>query len=133
MKKSALPRYQEEIMQWCNDLFRFDSHALLCSIYYSETFQRVIRFALKNSRSNKVSEKKAVIYVSTDFDTNLIADLTSLSANIKFEHIENDPLQEDLIDVNRLEEILQRDSNDAEVYPAIVIANIGKTICFLYS
>jgi len=125
VKKSALPRYQEEIMQWCNDLFRFDAHALLCSIYYSETFQRVIRFALKNSRSKKVSEKKAVIYVSTDFDTNLIADLTSLSANIKFEHIENDPLREDLIDVNRLEEILQRDSNDSEVYPAIVIANIG--------
>lgn len=120
-------------MQWCNDLFRFDAHALLCSIYYSETFQRVIRFALKNSRSKKVSEKKAVIYVSTDFDTNLIADLTSLSANIKFEHIENDPLREDLIDVNRLEEILQRDSNDSEVYPAIVIANIGKTIRFLYS
>ena len=126
VKKSALPRYQEEIMHWCNDLFHFEANALLCSIYNSETFQRVIRYALKNSRTTRIPGKKAVIYVSNDFDPNLIVELTSLPVNIKFEHIQNDPLREDLIDVNQLEEFIQRDLNDALVYPAMVIANAGE-------
>ena len=113
-------------MHWCNDLFHFEANALLCSISYAETFQRVIRYALKNARTTRIPGKKAVVYVSTDFDPNLVAELTSLPVNIRFEHIQNDPLREDLIDVNQLEEFIRRDLNDAQVYPAIVIANAGE-------
>ncbi len=121
MKTSVLPKYQEEILQWCENLFHIHSNALLCSIYYSETFQRVIRYALKPNQS-----KKAIIYIPTDFDPNLKIDLTSSLSNIKFEHISNDSSSEDIIDINQLEQIIKRDANDPQSYPFMVIANAGR-------
>ena len=108
-------------MQWCQNLFHINSNALLCSTYYSETFQRVIRYALKPNQF-----KKAIIYIPTDFDPNLKIDLTSSLSNIKFEHISTDSSSEDMIDINQLEQIIKRDANDSQSYPFMVIANAGR-------
>ncbi|CAF1282863.1 unnamed protein product [Rotaria sordida] len=123
IKTSILPKYQIEIIEWCKNLFHFNSHALLCSTYYSETFQRVIRYAFKTDRF-----KKGIIYVPMDFDTNLKIDLTSSLSNIKFEHISNDISSEDMIDINQLEELIKRDINDTQSYPFMVIANAGSAL-----
>ena len=114
-------------MQWCNRLFHLQANALLCSTYYSETFQRVIRYALKNARTVKSATLTAIVYIAMDFDPNLIVDLTSSLANVKFEHIRNDPLHEDMIDIDQLEEFVQRDLKDAHCYSAMVIANAGRS------
>jgi glutamate/tyrosine decarboxylase-like PLP-dependent enzyme len=63
-----------------------------------------------------------------DFDPNLILDLTSSLVNVKFENIRNDPLHEDMIDINQLEEFIQRDIDDTQKRPLMVIANAGKTL-----
>ncbi len=126
MKTSVLPKYQEEILQWCENLFHIHSNALLCSIYYSETFQRVIRYALKTDQL-----KKGIIYIPTDFDPNLKIDLMSSISNIKFEHISNDHLHEDMININQLEDLIKRDLNDSQSYPFMVIANAGQLTCLL--
>ncbi|CAF4487866.1 unnamed protein product [Rotaria sp. Silwood1] len=123
IKSSVLPKYQIEIVEWCQNLFHIHANALLCSTYYSETFQRVIRYALKNDRF-----KKGIIYVPMDFDTNLKIDLTSSLSNIKFEHISNDISSEDMIDINQLEERIKRDANDIQSYPFMVIANAGSAL-----
>ena len=126
VKSSVLPKYQTEIMQWCNQLFRIHSNALLCSTYYSESFQRVIRYALKNPRLQKNLLKKAIIYIPIDFDPNLIIDLTSSQANIKFERIRNDSLHEDIMDIGQLEEFIQRDVNQIQSFPLMIVANAGR-------
>ena len=113
-------------MQWCDRLFRIHSNAVLCSTYYSESFQRVIRYALKNPRLQKNVLKKAIIYIPMDFDPNLIIDLTSSQANIRFERIRNDTLHEDIMDIGQLEEFIQRDTNQIQSYPLMIIANAGR-------
>ncbi|CAF3554175.1 unnamed protein product [Adineta steineri] len=123
IKTSVLPKYQNEIIQWCEKLFHIHSHALLCSTYYSETFQRVIRYALKPNQY-----KKAIIYIPMDFDPNLKIDLTSSLSNIKFEHISNKTSHEDMIDINRFEELIKRDINDSVSYPFMIIANAGSAL-----
>ncbi|CAF2076967.1 unnamed protein product [Rotaria magnacalcarata] len=123
VKASVLPKYQTEIVQWCENLFHINCNALLCSTYYSETFQRVIRYA---SKSNQL--KKGIIYIPIDFDPNLKIDLTASLPNIKFEHISNNVSYEDLIDINQLEEFIQRDLNDTQSYPFMVIANAGSSL-----
>ncbi|CAF4437161.1 unnamed protein product [Rotaria sp. Silwood2] len=123
IKTSVLPKYQIEIVEWCQKLFHINSKALLCSTYYSETFQRVIRYAFKTDRL-----KKGIIYVPMDFDTNLKIDLTSSLSNIKFEYISNDISSEDMIDCNQLEELFKRDANDTQSYPFMVIANAGSSL-----
>ncbi|CAF4400139.1 unnamed protein product, partial [Rotaria magnacalcarata] len=66
-----------------------------------------------------------IIYIPIDFDPNLKIDLTASLPNIKFEHISNNVSYEDLIDINQLEEFIQRDLNDTQSYPFMVIANAG--------
>lgn len=121
MKTSVLPKYQDEILQWCRNLFHIQPQALLCSIYYSETFQRVIHHALKPGQY-----KKGIIYVPNDFDPNLKMDLIASISNIKFEHLVNDHSQEDLINLQQLKELIQRDSNDSQAYPFMIVANAGQ-------
>ena len=105
-----------------------DAHAILYATHYNETFARIIRCALKQSIEEKKYslKKKAIIYVSIDFDVHLKTELLSSMTNIHFQHISNDVIREDLIEVNRLEEIIKRDLNDQEVYPCMVIANAGR-------
>lgn len=129
MKISVLQKYQNEIIDWCRHVFHFDAHAILYGMYYNETFARIIRCALKQQSMQEKktsSKKKAIIYVSIDFDVHLKAELLSSMTNIQFEHVPNDVIREDLIEVNRLEELIKRDLNDEHVYPLMVIANAGR-------
>lgn len=105
-----------------------DAHAILYAPHNNETFARIIRCALKQSiQEKKYSlKKKAIIYVSIDFDPYVKTELLSSMTNIHFEHIPNDVIREDLIEVNRLEEIIKRDLNDQQAYPFMVIANAGR-------
>ncbi|CAF0842851.1 unnamed protein product [Adineta ricciae] len=120
VKTSVLPKYQNEILQWCEKFFHIHSQTILCSTYYSEAFQRVIRYALKTDQY-----KKAIIYIATDFEPNLKFDLTSSISNIKFEHVQNRNSHDDMIDLQQLEELIKRDANDTLSYPFMVIANAG--------
>ncbi|CAF4421389.1 unnamed protein product, partial [Adineta steineri] len=63
-----------------------------------------------------------------DFDPNLKIDLTSSLSNIKFEHISNKTSHEDMIDINRFEELIKRDINDSVSYPFMIIANAGSAL-----
>ncbi|CAF2045478.1 unnamed protein product [Rotaria magnacalcarata] len=129
IKASVLQKYQNEIIEWCRKLFHINCETLLYSTFYSEAFLRIIRCALKQVlHDNDLSIKKAIIYVSIDFDENLKSDLLSSISNIKFEHIQNDLTHEDMIDVQKLEESIKQDLNDAHSYPFMVIANIGTTL-----
>lgn len=121
VKTSALPKYQEEIIQWSSNLFHIQPQALLCSIYYSETFQRVIHYALKPGQY-----KRGIIYVPNDFDPHLKIDLMSSISNIKFEYVSNDPSRVDLINFQQLKDLIQRDLNDTQAYPLMIIANAGQ-------
>ncbi|CAF1180790.1 unnamed protein product [Rotaria sordida] len=129
IKGSVFQKYQNEIIEWCRNLFHINCDTLLYSTFYSETFLRIIRYALKQTNNeNNLSLKKAIIYVSIDFDTNIKNDLLSSISNIKFEHIQNDVLHEDIIDINQLEELIKRNLNDIDSYPFMVIANAGTTL-----
>lgn len=121
IKSSVLPKYQTETVEWCEKLFHIRTDALLCSTYYSETFQRVIRYAFKSDQL-----KKGVIYVPMDFDSNLKIDLASSLSNVIFQRIQNNIAFEDIIDINHLEELIKRDLNSTQSYPFMVIANAGK-------
>jgi len=57
---------------------------------------------------------------------NLKTNLLSSISNIQFEHIQNDLIHEDLIDINQLEESIKRNLNDIQSFPFMVIANAGK-------
>ncbi len=127
IKTSVLPKYQNEIIDWCRNLFHIHCDTVLYSTNYTETFARIIRYAYKQSiNDNNLIIKKAMIYVSIDFDINLKTDLLAGISNIKFEHIQNDVIREDLIDINQLEECIKRDLEDTQSYPLMVIANAGK-------
>lgn len=127
IKASVLQKYQNEIIEWCRNLFRINCDRLIYSTFYSETFSRIIRYALKQvPHENNLLTKKAIIYVSTDFDTNLKNDLLSSISNIKFEHIKNDVIYEDLINIHELQQSIERDLQDSACYPFMVMANIGK-------
>ena len=102
-------------------------HAVIYSTLWSETFSRIIRYVLKQSSFDlEPSERKAVIYVSADFDHNLKHDLLMSIASIQFEHVRKDVLFEDMIDVEQLKELVERDSNDSHLYPLMIIANAGE-------
>ena len=73
--------------------------------------------------------KKGIIYVPSDFDPNLKIDLMSTISNIKFEYLTNENSHEDLIDLQQLKDLIQRDSNDSQVYPLMIVANAGQLIC----
>ncbi|CAF3082990.1 unnamed protein product [Rotaria sp. Silwood2] len=129
IKASVLQKYQNEIIEWCRNLFHINCDTLLYSSFYSETFLRIIRYALKQiNNDNSLLLKKAIIYVSTDFDINVKNDLLSSISNIKFEHIQNDMTHEDMIDINQLEELIKRDLNDINSYPFMVIASAGTNL-----
>ena len=127
VKLSVLPKYQNEIVDWCQNLFRIRCDALLYATNQSEAFLRVIRCALKLSHSGTDNAtKQAIIYVSIDFDPSIKSDVLSGLSNIQFEHCRNDPIFEDMIDANQLEELVKRDVNDSLSYPLMVVANAGK-------
>ncbi|CAF3795091.1 unnamed protein product [Rotaria sp. Silwood1] len=129
IKASVLQKYQNEIIEWCRNLFHINCDTLLYSSFCSETFLRIIRYALKQiTNENNLSLKKAIIYVSNDFDINVKNDLLSSISNIKFEHIQNDITHEDMIDIKQLEELIKRDLNDTNSYPFMVIANAGTNL-----
>ncbi|UJR20947.1 hypothetical protein I4U23_024056 [Adineta vaga] len=123
IKISVLPKYQNEIVQWCEQLFHIHSQTILYSTYYLEAFQRIIRYALKNDQY-----KKAIIYIPIDFNRDWKIDLTSSISNIRFEHIPNKNSCDDMIDIQKLEELIKRDAKDALSYPCMVIANAGSTL-----
>jgi len=126
VKTSVLPKYQTEIIDWCRNLFHFQYETILYSNSYVEHFLRMIRIALKVlSNETNLTTKKAIVYVSTDFDVNLKAELLSSLANLQFEHVQNDDKHEDIIDTDRLEELIKRDLNDDQSYPFMIIANAG--------
>lgn len=107
-------------MQWCQNLFHINCEALFCSTYFSETIQRVIRYAARPDQL-----KKGIIYIPMDFDQNIKTDLTSSLPNIRFQPIANELSHDDLIDIGQLEEYIKRDSNDPHAYPLMVVAHAG--------
>ncbi|CAF1206945.1 unnamed protein product [Adineta ricciae] len=129
VKSSIFPKYQDEILAWCRDVLHIQCHAIIYSTFYSETFSRIIRYVLKQSNFDlETSERKAVIYVSADFDRNLKHDLLTSITSIQFEHVRKDVLFEDMIDVDRLQELVERDSNHSHLYPLMIIANAGTNV-----
>ncbi|CAF4137508.1 unnamed protein product [Adineta steineri] len=129
MKSLVFPKYQNEINEWYQDLFHINSNTVLYSTFYSETFSRIIRYAIKQShKENDFLNKKAIIYVSVDFNNHLKTDLLSSISNIKFQTIQNNVLFEDMIDINQLNEIIKHDLNDTQSYPCMVIANAGTAV-----
>ena len=133
MKKSVLPKYQKDIIQWCCNILHLKESGLLYSTYYAETFQRVIRFALKNSRSPRLLDRTAIIYVAEDFDPDLILDLLASISNIVFQHVRSDQQHQDMISVTHLQELIRRDLQNPSSYPAIVIATAGRNfLLFTY-
>lgn len=123
VKTSALPKYQSELIQWFQNFFHFQFDTVLYSSSFIESLQRVIRYALKNGQY-----KKGIIYIPTDFDPNIKLELFSTISNIKFEHVPNNSVYEDMIDLQQLEELIRRDSNESQVYPLMVIANAGSSL-----
>ena len=75
--------------------------------------------------------KQGIIYIPTNFDSHLTTDLTLSLTNIKFERISNDLAHEDMINISQLENFLERDLNNTQTYPLMVIANAG-CIVFCY-
>ncbi|CAF1067910.1 unnamed protein product [Adineta steineri] len=129
MKSLVFPKYQNEINEWYQDLFHINSNTILYSTFYSETFSRIIRYAIKQShKENDFLNKKAIIYVSVDFNNHLKTDLLSSIPNIKFQTVQNNVLFEDMIDINQLNEIIKHDLNDTQSYPCMVIANAGTAV-----
>lgn len=63
--------------------------------------------------------------MSIDFDIQLKTELLTSIPFIQFEHVPNEVLREDMIDVNQLEQIIKRDLNDQQSYPFMVIAHAG--------
>jgi len=118
-----LSKYQSELVQWFESLFHFQFDAILYSSSLIKSLQRVIRYVLKNGQY-----KKGIIYIPTDFDPNIKLELFSTISNIKFEHVPTDSVYEDMIDLKQLEELIQRDSNEGQVYPLMVIANAGSNL-----
>ena len=127
VKLSVLPKYQNEIVDWCQNLFRMRCDALLYATHQSEAFLCVIRYALKLAHSGMSNAtKKAIVYVSIDFDPRIKSDVLAALSNIHFEHCQNDPIFEDMVDANQLDQLVKRDVNDALSYPLMVVANAGK-------
>jgi inhibitor of KinA sporulation pathway (predicted exonuclease) len=127
VKSSVFPKYQNEIIEWCRDLLHIQCNSLIYSTHLADTYARVIRYVLKHSNLDaQTSGRRAVIYVAPDFDNTLKRDLLTSISNIKFETIRNDVLYEDRIDSDQLSEVLNRDLNDQQSYPLMVIASAGK-------
>ncbi|CAF1300729.1 unnamed protein product, partial [Didymodactylos carnosus] len=129
IKLCVIPKYQNDLIKWCEDLFHIECEALLCTIYYSESFQRVIRLALKFNKKlfneNHTNNKKGIIYVSTDFDPQLKDDLIFTVPNICFSSIQTDLYHENVLNIEQLEQTIIKDIDSTNEYPLMIIANVG--------
>lgn len=86
----------------------------------------MIRCALKlSAKKSPTVNPKAIVYVSIAFDMQLKTELLASMPNIRFEHVPNDVIREDMIDVSQLEQMIKRDLKDQQSYPFMVIAHAG--------
>ncbi|CAF0768705.1 unnamed protein product [Didymodactylos carnosus] len=129
VKLAVIPKYQTDLIKWCKNLFHIKCEALLCTTYYSESFQRVIRLALKSnkkfSNDNNNTNKKGIIYVSSDFDPQLKDDLLVAIPDVCFTHIQTDLYREDVLNIDKLKQTIINDVDSTEEYPLMIIANVG--------
>lgn len=123
----VLPKYQNEVLEWVRDFFCIQCDGLFYCNTPLETLLQVIRYAMKFiSEETKLKMKRAIIYVSDDFDRNLKTNLLSSLTNIQLKICSNNRAGNHTMDINQLEELIERDSNQYDVYPMMVIAQAGK-------
>lgn len=121
-----MPKYHNEVLEWSREFFRIQCDAIF---YYSSSFDtlsRIIRYVQRLcDTETKSLMRKGIIYVADGFDSTLKKSLLNSLATVQFTMCPSNGIGNDTIDLDKLDEFIQRDLKQTQIYPMMIIAQAG--------